>query len=150
MGHVRGGAGFYDLVAATRAAGRAGGRFHPATRFRSHRSGCAGHRGRPGIGRDLARALAACGAHVLAGVRDPDAADVAWTAPGGGRVGPLRLDVTDVPGTRDAVDAAVATLGRIDILVNNAGLGANHDALDVREADWDEMMAVNLKGVFFA
>jgi len=50
---------------------------------------------------------------------------------GGGRVGPLRLDVTDVPGTRDAVDAAVATLGRIDILVNNAGLGANHDALDV-------------------
>jgi NAD(P)-dependent dehydrogenase (short-subunit alcohol dehydrogenase family) len=65
-------------------------------------------------------------------------------------VGPLRLDVTDVPGTRDAVDAAVATLGRIDILVNNAGLGANHDALDVGEADWDEMMAVNLKGVFFA
>ena len=65
-------------------------------------------------------------------------------------MGPLRLDVTDVPGTRDAVDAAVATLGRIDILVNNAGLGANHDALDVGEADWDEMMAVNLKGVFFA
>ncbi len=64
-------------------------------------------------------------------------------------MGPLRLDVTDVPGTRDAVDAAVATLGRIDILVNNAGLGANHDALDVGEADWDEMMAVNLKGVFF-
>ncbi len=62
---------------------------------------------------------------------------------------PLRLDVTDVVGIREAVDAAVATHGRIDILVNNAGLGANHDALDVREADWDEMMAVNLKGVFF-
>jgi len=103
-----------------------------------------------GIGRDLARALAACGAHVLAGVRDPGATDVAWTAPDGGFVGPLRLDVTDVAGTREAVDAAVATYGRIDILVNNAGLGANHDALDVSEADWDEMMAVNLKGVFFA
>jgi len=64
-------------------------------------------------------------------------------------VQPLRLDVTDVAGTREAVDAVVATHGRIDILVNNAGLGANHDALDVREADWDEMMAVNLKGVFF-
>ena len=62
---------------------------------------------------------------------------------------PLRLDVTDVAATREAVDAVVATHGRIDILVNNAGLGANHDALDVREADWDEMMAVNLKGVFF-
>ena len=103
-----------------------------------------------GIGRDLARALAACGAHVLAGVRDPGATDVAWTAPDGGFVGPLRLDVTDVAGTREAVDAAVATYGRIDILVNNAGLGANHDALDVSEADWDAMMAVNLKGVFFA
>jgi NAD(P)-dependent dehydrogenase (short-subunit alcohol dehydrogenase family) len=103
-----------------------------------------------GIGSDLARALAACGAHVLAGVRDPYATDVGWTAPGGGRVEPLRLDVTDVGGTREAVDAAVATYGRIDILVNNAGLGANHDALDVSEADWDQMMAVNLKGLFFA
>ena len=102
-----------------------------------------------GIGSDLARALAACGAHVLAAVRDPDATDVDWTAPGGGRVEPLRLDVTDVAGTRAAVDAAVATYGRIDILVNNAGLGANHDALDVGEADWDQMMAVNLKGLFF-
>ena len=102
-----------------------------------------------GIGRDLARALAACGAHVLAGIRDLGATDPSWTAPGGGRVQPLRLDVTDVAGTREAVDAVVATHGRIDILVNNAGLGANSDALDVREADWDEMMAVNLKGVFF-
>ena len=102
-----------------------------------------------GIGHDLARALAACGALVLAGVRDVDAADVAWTAPEGGSVEPLGLDVTDVPATRAAVDAAVAAHGRIDILVNNAGLGANHDALDVSEADWDEMMAVNLRGLFF-
>ncbi len=102
-----------------------------------------------GIGRDLARALAACGAHVLAGVRDADRTDVAWTSPIGGRVEPLTLDVTDVPGVRVAVDAAVGSLGRIDILVNNAGLGANHDALDVSEADWDDMMAVNLRGLFF-
>jgi NAD(P)-dependent dehydrogenase (short-subunit alcohol dehydrogenase family) len=102
-----------------------------------------------GIGRDLARALAACGAHVLAGVRDPASTDAAWPAPDGGRVEPIHLDVTDVAGTRSAVDAAVGTYGRIDILVNNAGLGANHDALDVSEADWDAMMAVNLKGLFF-
>lgn len=102
-----------------------------------------------GIGRDLARALAACGAEVLAGVREPTATDVAWTAPEGGSVRPLVLDVTDVAGTRQAVDAAVAEQGRIDILVNNAGLGANHDSLDVSEADWDHMMAVNLKGLFF-
>jgi NAD(P)-dependent dehydrogenase (short-subunit alcohol dehydrogenase family) len=103
-----------------------------------------------GIGRDLARALAACGALVLAGVREPEATDAEWTASEGGHVKPIRFDVTDVPGMREAVDAAVIAHGRIDILVNNAGLGANHDAVDVREADWDEMMAVNLKGVFFA
>ncbi len=102
-----------------------------------------------GIGRDLARTLAASGASVLASVRDPDTADVAWAAPGAGTVVPIRLDVTDVAGTKAAIDAAVATHGRIDILVNNAGQGAEHDALDVSEADWDEMMAVNLKGVFF-
>ncbi len=33
--------------------------------------------------------------------------------------------------------------------MNNAGLGANHDALDITEVDWDEMMDVNLKGLFF-
>jgi len=103
-----------------------------------------------GIGRDLARALAACGATVLAGVRDPGTADVAWSAPDGGRVAPLRLDVTDVSGARASSDAAAAEHGRIDILVNNAGPGANHDALDVTEADWDAVMAVNLKGPFFA
>ncbi len=102
-----------------------------------------------GIGRDLARVLAASGAHVLAGVRDRAGTDVAWSAPDGGRVEPIELDVTDVAGTRTAIDAAVATHGKIDILVNNAGLGANHDALDVTEADWDAMMAVNLRGLFF-
>lgn len=102
-----------------------------------------------GIGHDLARALAACGALVLGGVREPEAAAVAWAAPGGGRVLPLRLDVTDAAASRAAIDAAVLDHGRIDILVNNAGLGANHDAVDVTESDWDEMMAVNLKGVFF-
>jgi len=100
-----------------------------------------------GIGRDLARTLAASGATVLAGVRD--ATDVAWIAPGAGTVQAIRLDVRDIDGTRVAVDAAVAAHGKIDILVNNAGLGAEHDALDVTEADWDAMMDVNLKGVFF-
>jgi NAD(P)-dependent dehydrogenase (short-subunit alcohol dehydrogenase family) len=106
-----------------------------------------------GIGRDLARALAASGATVLAGVRaaadSPEAADVAWSSPAAGSVAPVTLDVTDVAGIGKAVDGIVATHGRIDILVNNAGLGANHDAVDVTEADWDSMMDVNLKGLFF-
>ena len=112
-----------------------------------------------GIGRDIALTLAACGVHVLAGVRDPAAFEGAGAAAHGapaigapdahGRIEPLVLDVRDVDGTRVSVDAAVSRLGRIDILVNNAGLGANHDAIDVTEADWDDMMAVNLRGLFF-
>ena len=102
-----------------------------------------------GIGHDIARALAACGALVLGGAREPEAATIEWAAPGGGRVLPLRLDVTDAAASRAAIDAAVLDHGHIDILVNNAGLGANHDAVHVTESDWDDMMAVNLKGVFF-
>ena len=40
--------------------------------------------------------------------------------------------------------------GSLDVLVNNAGLGANHPAEDITESDWDEMMDVNLRGLFFA
>jgi NAD(P)-dependent dehydrogenase (short-subunit alcohol dehydrogenase family) len=102
-----------------------------------------------GIGRDLARALAVAGATVLAGVRD-GSSDVAWEAPeGGGSVTPVVLDVRHVDETRRVVDDLVMRHGRIDILVNNAGIGAEHDPLDVTEADWDTLADVNLKGAFF-
>jgi NAD(P)-dependent dehydrogenase (short-subunit alcohol dehydrogenase family) len=104
-----------------------------------------------GIGHDLALALAAAGAHVVpAARRIEDLRDVvAQIEAAGGQATPALFDVADAAGTRLAVDALVARLGRIDVLVNNAGLGFNHDALDVTEADWDEMMAVNLRGLFF-
>jgi len=44
----------------------------------------------------------------------------------------------------------VRELGGLDVLVANAGLGANHPALQVTEADFDELMAVNLRGLFFS
>ena len=104
-----------------------------------------------GIGHDLALALAAAGAHVVPAARRIEdlGGVVAQIEAAGGRATPVLLDVADAAGTRLAVDALVARLGRIDVLVNNAGLGFNHDALDVSEADWDEMMAVNLRGLFF-
>jgi NAD(P)-dependent dehydrogenase (short-subunit alcohol dehydrogenase family) len=94
-----------------------------------------------GIGHDLARALAHAGATTLAGVRPgsppPDGLDA------------VELDLHDVASVRTGVAAAIERLGRLDVLVNNAGVGTNHDALDATEDEWDEVLDVNLKGLFF-
>jgi hypothetical protein len=104
-----------------------------------------------GIGRELTILLADTGALVVPTVRtDDDAAAVASEARSHGlTVHPERLDVRDVASINEAVSRIVAAHGRIDVLVNNAGLGFARAAFDVTEADWDEMMAVNLRGAFF-
>jgi NAD(P)-dependent dehydrogenase (short-subunit alcohol dehydrogenase family) len=91
-----------------------------------------------GIGHDLALALVGAGATVVSGIRGGDAPTESVT-----------IDLRDIGSIRAAVDTVVERHGRIDMLVNNAGLGTNHDALDVTEEEWDELMAVNLKGLFF-
>ncbi len=104
-----------------------------------------------GIGRGLALSLAAAGATVAAAARStPDLAGlVQESAAVGDHIVPVELDVTRTAVIPSAIGSLEAELGRIDICVNNAGLGANHDALDVTESDWDAMMDVNLKGLFF-
>jgi NAD(P)-dependent dehydrogenase (short-subunit alcohol dehydrogenase family) len=104
-----------------------------------------------GIGRELVGLLAETGAVVVPTARiDSDLAAIASEAQSRGfTVYPQRLDVRDVASIDGAVSAIVAAHGRIDVLVNNAGLGFARAAFDVTEADWDEMMAVNLRGVFF-
>jgi NAD(P)-dependent dehydrogenase (short-subunit alcohol dehydrogenase family) len=104
-----------------------------------------------GIGRELTMLLAETGAVVVPTVRtDADAAGVASEAQSRGlRVHPQRLDVRDVGSITEAVSSIVAAHGGIDVLVNNAGLGFARAAFDVTEADWDDMLAVNLRGVFF-
>jgi NAD(P)-dependent dehydrogenase (short-subunit alcohol dehydrogenase family) len=91
-----------------------------------------------GIGHDLALALVGAGATVVSGIRGGDAPTESVT-----------IDLRDIGSISAAVDTVVERHGRIDMLVNNAGLGTNHDALDVTEEEWDELMAVNLKGLFF-
>ena len=100
-----------------------------------------------GIGRGLVDALAAAGAVVAAGVRDDAAFEDLSDA--GSAITPYRFDVTDLDEIRATVDHVVADHAALDILVANAGLGDNHAALDVTESEWDRMMAVNLKGLFF-
>jgi NAD(P)-dependent dehydrogenase (short-subunit alcohol dehydrogenase family) len=91
-----------------------------------------------GIGHDLALALVGAGATVVSGIRGGDAPTES-----------VAIDLRDIGSIGAAVDTVVERHGRIDVLVNNAGLGTNHDALDVTEEEWDELMAVNLKGLFF-
>lgn len=99
-----------------------------------------------GIGEGLSRALAEAGARVAVGARSREplaalAREIDGLA--------VPFDVRSVSDIRRAVADVERGLGAIDVLVNNAGLGANHPALDVTEADWDDMMAVNLRGLFF-
>ena len=105
-----------------------------------------------GIGHDLVLALAAAGAKVAAGVRSPGDGEEIVTAVGssGADAAEIAMDLTDRSSIEAAIEATVQRFGRIDVLVNNAGLGTNHDALDATEEEWDELFAVNVRGLFFA
>jgi 2-deoxy-D-gluconate 3-dehydrogenase len=104
-----------------------------------------------GIGADLAKLLAAAGARVAVAARDLTALEDLASAieADGGSALPVVMDVTRVDEIRTAVEKVHRHFGRLDVLVNNAGLGANHPAEDITEADWDDMMSVNLRGLFF-
>jgi NAD(P)-dependent dehydrogenase (short-subunit alcohol dehydrogenase family) len=104
-----------------------------------------------GIGRGLATYFAAREAHVVALARDlPRLEDLAAEIrSAGGSCSAHALDVRDAASIRPVFDAIVADSGRIDVLVNNAGMGKPIPAVDITEADWDEMMSLNLKGSFF-
>ena len=105
-----------------------------------------------GIGHDVALALAGAGAAVALGARNvEDVESLAGQISSTGRsCRPVRLDVRDAKQSEAAVSETVERFGKLDVLVNNAGVGTNHDALAATEEEWDELMAVNLRGLFFA
>jgi NAD(P)-dependent dehydrogenase (short-subunit alcohol dehydrogenase family) len=59
-----------------------------------------------------------------------------------------KADVGDSPQVRSAVQAAVKQFGRIDVMVNNAAVMTFDPVVKLTEADWDKVMAVNIKSVF--
>lgn len=104
-----------------------------------------------GIGFGLAQALAASGAKVaITARRKEDVSELAdEIKKAGGVARAYALDVRSVEQIRTVFAQIAEDFGRIDILVNNAGLGAGMLAEDVTEEYWDDMIDVNLKGVFF-
>ncbi|MGB5186986.1 MAG: SDR family NAD(P)-dependent oxidoreductase [Acidimicrobiia bacterium] len=105
-----------------------------------------------GIGWDLAKAMAHAGASIAVAARDlPSLERLAdEIRADGGEALAVELDVRDVARISTAFEQVREHFGSLDVLVNNAGLGANHPAEDITESDWDEMMDVNLRGLFFA
>jgi NAD(P)-dependent dehydrogenase (short-subunit alcohol dehydrogenase family) len=104
------------------------------------------------IGRAIALALGRMGADVV--IAELDAASGARVAGEvralGRRALALGTDVTRMADLRAMAERTMAEWGRIDVLVNNAGIHKSMTTLDVTEADWDRLLAVNAKGVFFA
>jgi len=102
-----------------------------------------------GIGRAIARRLAARGAHVVLAARQDNARAAAdEIAADGGRADAVSLDVADAGAPGDAVKALVDRHGRIDILVNNAGIARDQLMLRLKRDDWDAVLATNLTGTF--
>ncbi|NMB89312.1 MAG: SDR family oxidoreductase [Chloroflexi bacterium] len=103
-----------------------------------------------GVGRAICLALAGAGADVLVADIDLSTAEsVAGEVSGLGRRGvACQVDVTDKGQVQAMIATCTARLGRLDILVNNAGIFPISPFATLAEADWDRVMAVNLKGVF--
>jgi 3-oxoacyl-[acyl-carrier protein] reductase len=105
-----------------------------------------------GMGRAHATKLAGMGAGVV--VQDIDADGVAETArriwAAGGRASLAVCDIADPAMHVPLAEQAAAAFGRIDILVNNAGIGIDRTIEDIDEAALDRMLAVHVKGTFFA
>jgi 2-deoxy-D-gluconate 3-dehydrogenase len=102
-----------------------------------------------GIGRGIAEALAAAGADVACIGRGDPAETLAKVQALGRRGAWIPADLGAKPDYAGIVAAVVGSLGALHILVNNAGTIRRNDALDFSEADWDAVLEVNLKSVFF-
>jgi NAD(P)-dependent dehydrogenase (short-subunit alcohol dehydrogenase family) len=105
-----------------------------------------------GLGRAISLALAHAGADVALGLRDvkADSGLAAEIRKMGRKALPLQMDMRSMAEIFSAVEQAAKEFGRIDILVNNAGIAPENPAENVREEDFDETLAINLKGTFFA
>jgi len=103
-----------------------------------------------GIGRAVAAAFAREGAFVVLAARS--AREIASVQrdieAAGGRALAVATDVRQEPAVAALVTRALAEAGRIDCLVTAAGMAAFGPVADAKTEDWDQLMAVNLRGVF--
>lgn len=102
-----------------------------------------------GLGQGMALALAQAGADIVGvNVAAPDDTRALIEATGR-RFLDLRANLSDVSSIDGLVKQALTLTGSIDILVNNAGIIRREDAINFSEKDWDDVVDLNLKSVFF-
>jgi 2-dehydro-3-deoxy-D-gluconate 5-dehydrogenase len=102
-----------------------------------------------GLGQGMALGLAQAGCDII-GVNRAGPADTQSKVEAlGRRFWSIQADLTQPKRVPQIVEQAVAQAGRIDILVNNAGIIRREDALNFSEQDWDDVMNINSKSLFF-
>jgi len=109
--------------------------------------------GNSGIGKAIVQYLAELGAQVVIDYRShPEATEELEREIGsyGGCSFGVQADVSKLEDLQRLIDAAVAQYGRLDVMVNNAGVETRTSVLDTTPEQYDKVLDVNLRGVFFA
>jgi len=106
--------------------------------------------GAQGIGKTVGEELARQGAHVILGDVNLEGAQAsaAEIKDNGGSASAVELNVTDADGVQKTFDSISKEFKLIDILVNNAGITRDGLVMRMKEADWDLVLSINLKGSF--
>jgi len=103
-----------------------------------------------GLGQAMAIALAQAGADIVGATQSAASPETeAAVKAAGRRYIHVQADLSSLEPVPRILDAAVKTFGGVDILINNAGTIRRSDAIDFSEADWDAVMDLNLKSMFF-
>jgi 2-deoxy-D-gluconate 3-dehydrogenase len=102
-----------------------------------------------GLGQGMAIALAQAGADITLIGRSEPTETLKHIAETGVRAHSIRADLSNSDAVADIVAEAVSELGRADILVNNAGIIKRNEAIDFTPEEWDAVMNVNLRSLFF-
>lgn len=102
-----------------------------------------------GLGKAMAIALAQAGANVV-GVGQSDMSSTEEEIKKAGKEFlQIKADLTSTEKVEEIVEKTVEKFGRVDILVNNAGTIRRQDAIEYTEKDWDDILNLNLKTLFF-
>lgn len=104
-----------------------------------------------GIGREIALQLGREGAKVAvnySGSKEKAEEVVQLIQEAGGEAFAIQADVSNADSVKKLVDETIATFGSVDILVNNAGITKDNLLMRMKEDEWDDVIDINLKGVF--